>query len=1033
MEAAIISISSKVSIKSVGSSFPRVILIGSIFVEVLVAPKVGTAAVASPTGVLELDTHSSSKADPSESSLPHVSVAPMISHFQCLDDSESDTEMPDRHVSPTPHDAMLTRIHRQRAILIRLGQDIHIGRLYRTHPGRPCRALTVRKSVRPLPSYHLVLRHSISDHSYLNHSSSGHSISCHSLSGHTPPDTTIVDSSTTPRFVYPPLSRTPRYSEAYRRWRLSPLFTIYPSTTSESSAGDSSFESSAGPSCKRRRYPTAIVTSSIHALRALVPSRTDLLPPRKGFKDSTSPKDSVDEDIDTDVVDVEDEVEDEVESTDRGTIEVGVYVVAEIDIPDEARSLIASGEKDSLLDQVTSLKRSNARLQRTMMMESTRAEIEDIRCEAFGFLSMMLCVDFRLIVELVIMTITRSGMTPKAIEELINQRVVEALVAYEENRATKLTVESQSHNGDDDDNRNIGGNGNKNSRGNGDENIGVNRNKNRRCNGNRNPNWDDRVVLPIACECTYHDLVKCQPLNFKGTKGVVRLTRWFERIEIVFHISNGPERELMKLMTEVYCLRNEIQKVKSELWNLTVKNNDLAAYTHRFQELTMMCTKMVPKEEDRVEKFIRGPCTAKYKKCNKVGHMTKDYMNIVAARATQRATIVNQRVPTCFECGRQGHYRNKCPRGGEANFDSNVVTGMFLLSNHYAFMLFDLGADRSFMSSTFGTLLDVTPSRLYVSNAVKLVNERISETNTVLRGCTLGLLGHPFNIDLMPIKLGSFDVIIGVDWLANHHAVIVCDEKIVRILYGDEVLIVQGFIRPSSSPWEASVLFVKRKDGSFQMCIDYRKLNKLTVKNRYPLLRIDDLFDQLQGSRVHSKIDLRSGYHQLRVREEDIPKTAFRTRYGHYEFQVMPFGLTNAPVVFVDLMDRTRYGHYEFQVMPFGLTNAPVDVTWVIVDRLTKFAYFLPMKKTDSMEKLTRQYLKEVVSRHGVLVLIISHRDNDQSERTIQTLEEMLRACVIDFRKGWDRHLPLVEFSYNNSYHTSMKVALFEALYGRKS
>ncbi|GKF02899.1 putative reverse transcriptase domain-containing protein [Tanacetum coccineum] len=114
----------------------------------------------------------------------------------------------------------------------------------------------------------------------------------------------------------------------------------------------------------------------------------------------------------------------------------------------------------------------------------------------------------------------------------------------------------------------------------------------------------------------------------------------------------------------------------------------------------------------------------------------------------------------------------------------------------------------------------------------------------------------------------------------------------------------KGFIRPSSSPWGAPILFVKKKDGSFRMCIDYQELNKLMVKNRYSLPRIDDLFDQLQGSSVYSKIDLKSGYHQLRVREKDILKTVFRTRYGYYEFQVMPFGLTNAPAVFMDLMNR---------------------------------------------------------------------------------------------------------------------------------
>ena len=117
-------------------------------------------------------------------------------------------------------------------------------------------------------------------------------------------------------------------------------------------------------------------------------------------------------------------------------------------------------------------------------------------------------------------------------------------------------------------------------------------------------------------------------------------------------------------------------------------------------------------------------------------------------------------------------------------------------------------------------------------------------------------------------------------------------------------LLSKGFIRSSTSPWGAPVLFAKKADGTFRLCVDCRKLNQLTVKNKYPLPRIDELFDQLGGSRFFSKIDLRSGYHQLKIREEDIPKTAFRTRYGHFEFLVMPFGLTNAPAAFMDLMNR---------------------------------------------------------------------------------------------------------------------------------
>ena len=130
-------------------------------------------------------------------------------------------------------------------------------------------------------------------------------------------------------------------------------------------------------------------------------------------------------------------------------------------------------------------------------------------------------------------------------------------------------------------------------------------------------------------------------------------------------------------------------------------------------------------------------------------------------------------------------------------------------------------------------------------------------------------------------------------------------------------LLGKGFIRPSTSPWGAPVLFVKKKDKTLRLCIDYGQLNRVTIKNRYPLPRIDDLFDQLKGAQVYSKIDLRTSYHQLRVREANILKTAFRTRYGHFEFTVMPFGLTNAPVAFMGLMNRVFQPYLDQFVVVF--------------------------------------------------------------------------------------------------------------------
>ncbi|GKD04087.1 putative reverse transcriptase domain-containing protein [Tanacetum coccineum] len=185
----------------------------------------------------------------------------------------------------------------------------------------------------------------------------------------------------------------------------------------------------------------------------------------------------------------------------------------------------------------------------------------------------------------------------------------------------------------------------------------------------------------------------------------------------------------------------------------------------------------------------------------------------------------------------------------------------------------------------------------------------------------------------------------------------------------------RGFIRPSTLPWGAPVLFVKKKDGSFRLCIDYRKLNKLAVKNRYPLPRIDDLFDQLQGSSTYSKIDLKSGYHQLRVRDEDIPKTAFRTRYGHYEFQVMSFGLTNASAVFMDLMNRVCKPYLDKFVIVFindiliysRNKEEHTDHLRIILKLLKKEKLYAKFYKCDFWISIV-QFLRHVIDSQGIHV-----------------------------------------------------------------
>ncbi|GKE66662.1 hypothetical protein Tco_1520823, partial [Tanacetum coccineum] len=309
MAAPIISISSDTSEESVGSHAPRVILFGVIptiipvIPEVpivptdpIVTPEVGAVSVVSPSRVLDLVDYSpSSDSDPSNDSLPPAPDLPLVSPFLCFDDKEAygESEPAEQRPVSSSHDTLAPLSEVPMHLLLPLPRFVDVQRL-----------LSDPTCMETL-SYHSLDRHSSSD------LSSSSAPSNHSLSGHTPPDTTNADSSTPQRFVHRSLARTPRHSEAFRRWRVAPLSTPYPPTTSESSLGSSSERSldssslSPGPSRKRCRSPTALVPSSTHVSRSITLTPTDLLPPRKRFRDSYSPEDSGEEHMEVDTDDAE--------------------------------------------------------------------------------------------------------------------------------------------------------------------------------------------------------------------------------------------------------------------------------------------------------------------------------------------------------------------------------------------------------------------------------------------------------------------------------------------------------------------------------------------------------------------------------------------------------------------------------------------------------------------------------------------------------------------------------------------------------
>ncbi|GKA58979.1 putative reverse transcriptase domain-containing protein [Tanacetum coccineum] len=401
-------------------------------------------------------------------------------------------------------------------------------------------------------------------------------------------------------------------------------------------------------------------------------------------------------------------------------------------------------------------------------------------------------------------------------------------------------------------------------------------------------------------------------------------------------VANGKSwSEVKQMMSDEFCLTEEVQRLEYELRHLKLRDMNIAAYTQRFNELALLCPDVVPNEKKKVELYIKGlpeiikgettssrPATLNeaYNQRRQEGarEMTAAQNNVVdqggpASKCNHCVATGANALPirACYECGDRNHDRSQCPklanqRGGNATGHAyaprnaeqgqgpNVVTDKSFLVKHDALIVC---GKKEVHILVKGKMLVVKgncdESRLKVVSCIKA-------RKCIERGCHL-FIAHviekepnekrledvpiicdfpevfpddlpgfspprqvEFRIELVP---GAVPIAYALYCLAPSELKELSDQL--------KELSEKGFILPSSSPWGAPVLFVKKKDGSFRMCIDYCELNKLTVKNRYPLPRIDDLFDQLQGSSVYSKIDLRSGYHQLRIREEDIPITAF--------------------------------------------------------------------------------------------------------------------------------------------------------------
>nr|GEV00790.1 putative reverse transcriptase domain-containing protein [Tanacetum cinerariifolium] len=694
-------------------------------------------------------------------------------------------------------------------------------------------------------------------------------------------------------------------------------------------------------------------------------------------------------------------------------------------------------------------------------------------------------------------------------------------------------------------------------------------------NGSHNSDTKMRGTVRTPCECTYKDFLNCKPLTFKGTEGVVVLTQWFEKMESVFYISNC-------------AMENQVK---------------FATCTFLGNELALMCGRMFHEESAEVEKYvgelpdvIRGNVMSyQPKTMAKAIEFDNDQMDQKVLTITKRQvessgpngnnnnrgnSWTTHNAITCYEYGMQGHFKKDCPKlkngnhgnqrgNGNAptkvyvvgnariNPNSNVVTGTFLLNNRYASILFDTGVDRSFVSTTFSSLIDITPTTLDHYYDVELANGKIIEMNNIIWGYTLNLLDHSFNINLMPVELGCFNVIVGlpptrqvefhIDSIPGVAPVArapyrLAPSKMKELSEQLKELSEKGFIRPSSSPWGAPILKVQflghvidsqgihvdpakiesikywesPKTPTEMSCWLLSKIHKNILKIAKPMIKLTQkkvafewgdkqettfqtLKDKLcsapilslhQGAKnfivycdtshkglgivlmqnekviayasrqlkIHEKnytthdfkVDHKNLQHILDQKELNMRQRRWLELLSDYDCEICYHpGKEN---VIVDALSRKK------QIKPLRVRALVMTIDLNLPKQILK-AQIEAQKPANIKNEDVGDYRdcwynprypngNRKISPWTLSQSFLSHRKalgtrldmstvyhleiDGQSERTIQTLKDMLRACVIDFRNGWVKHLALVEFSYNNSYHASIKAAPFEALYGRK-